>query len=85
MIGWPARGKCLQGSTAGSNASPMVLRRGSQIKEGVVQKVLIFRDWASNAKIQGQYSGLSQWEPNAAYTRPLYRARPAEQHRYVKA
>ena len=30
------------------------------MKEGVVQKVLIFRDWASNAKIQGQYSGLSQ-------------------------
>ena len=55
------------------------------MNEGVVQKVRIFRDWVSNAKIQGQYSGLSQWEPNAAYTRPLYRARPAEQLRNVRA
>lgn len=36
------------------------------MKEGEVQKLLIFRVLASKAKIQGQYAGLSQWDPNAA-------------------
>ena len=36
------------------------------MKEGEVQKELIFRDLASKAKIQGQYWGLSQCDPKAA-------------------
>ena len=47
------------------------------MKEGEVQKLLIFRVLASKAKIHGQYEGLSQCDPKAAYTSPLYSARPA--------
>ena len=36
------------------------------MKEGVVQKELIFRLLASKAKIHGQYGGLSQCDPKAA-------------------
>jgi len=53
------------------------VKEALQMKEGVVQKVLIFRVLASKAKIHGQDGGLSQWEPKAAYTKPLYSARPA--------
>ena len=49
------RGSCQQGSLGSRDGTGRMKGKGnSQMKEGEVQKLLIFRDLASKAKIQGQ-------------------------------